>query len=81
MVFDKILDFVQELIKDGSIGSDDVRLVAVASCEVLRRDDTHLVAPLRLNEQHLGMVVCEVCGVYDLMNERPDGCLSQPLRV
>ena len=57
MIFDKVIDFIKKLVKDGVISGDDIRLVSVASCQVLRSKDGDLVAILRLNEQHLRVVI------------------------
>ena len=71
MPFNQGLYFLQELIENGWLRRDNVRLVAVASGKILRCDDTHLVPLLGLNEQYLGMVVCEMGGRNHLFNKAP----------
>ena len=39
MVFNQVLDFGEELVKDLWGGGDDVGLIAVTACEVLGGDD------------------------------------------
>lgn len=73
MVLDKVLHFGMELIKHISSSGDDVGFIAVASGKVLRGNDANLIPFLRLNEQHFRVVVREMCGVDDLMDEVPQG--------
>ena len=80
MPFDKLLDFVEELIEYGWFRSDDIGFVAIASGEVLGGDDRYLVPGSRLNEQHLRVVVRENGIRNHLLDEPPQvqcfvGCL------
>ena len=71
MIFDKVIDFIKELVKDGGISGYDIRLVSVASCQVLRSKDGDLVAILRLYKQHLRVVVSKMCRADHLLDECP----------
>ena len=46
MIFDKVIYFMKELVKDGVISGYDIRLVSVASCQVLRSEDCDFIAIL-----------------------------------
>ena len=73
VVLYQVLDFGEELVKDLWGGGDDVGLIAVAACEVLGGDDWYFVTGLGMYEQYFGMVVGEVCGLYNLTDETPQG--------
>ena len=57
--------------EDVGRGGDERGLMAVASCEILRGDDTNLFTRLRLHEKDFGMVVCKVGAFHRLRDERP----------
>ena len=71
MIFDKVIDFIKELVKDGVISGYDIRLVSVASCQVLRSEDGDLIAILRVDEQHLRVVVSKMCRADYLFDKCP----------
>lgn len=50
VVADEVSDLVVERGEDGFVRGDERRFVAVASCKVLRGDDTHHFTAVRLNE-------------------------------
>ena len=57
--------------EDVGRSGDERGLMAVASCEILRGDDTNLFTRLRLHEKDFGMVVSEVGALHCLRDERP----------
>ena len=61
---------------------DQGRFHTIASRQVLRCQHSDRVPFLRLYEQHLGMVVCEVHMLHRLADERPQPqCLLRGLEV
>ena len=71
MIFDKVIDFIKELVKYGVISGYDIRLISVASRQVLRGEDSDFIAFLRPDEQHLRVVVGKVCRADHLLDECP----------
>ena len=71
MAADEIHDGGVKRSEDVGSGGDESRLMAVASGEVLRGDDTDLFARLRLHEKDFGVVVGEVGALHRLGDKRP----------
>ena len=71
MVLYKIHDGRMKSIEDVWRGRDERGLMAVASCEVLRGDNTNLFSRLRLHEKDFRMVVGEIGTLHRLRDERP----------
>ena len=71
MILYQVLHFTEELVKHLWGSSNDVRFITVASRQVLRRDDRHLIPTLGANEQNLGMVVSEEGRRNHLIYEAP----------
>ena len=71
MVLYKIHDGRMKSIEDVGRGGDEGGLMAVASREILRGDDTNLFTRLRLHEKDFGMVVSEVGAFHRLCDECP----------
>ena len=57
--------------EDVGRGGDERGLMAIASCEMLRGDDTNVFTGLRLHEANLRMVGSEVGTLHRLRDERP----------
>ena len=71
MVLYKIHDGSMKSIEDVWRGGDERGLMAVASREILRGDDTNLFSGLSLHEKNFGMVVGKVGALHRLCDERP----------
>ena len=71
MVLYKIHDGRMKSIEDVGRSGDERGLMAVASCEVLRGNDTNLFTRLRLHEKDFGMVVGKIGALHRLCDERP----------
>ena len=71
MVLYKIHDGRMKSIEDVGRSGDERGLMAVASREILRGDDTNLFTRLRLHEKNFGMVVGKVGALHRLCDERP----------
>ena len=71
MIFDKVIDFIKKFVKDGGIRGYYIRLVAVASRQVLGGEDGDFITILRLDEQHLRVVVSKMCRADYLLDKRP----------
>lgn len=71
MVLYKIHDGRMKSAEDVWRSGDKRGLMAVASREVLRGDDTNLLSGLRLHEKDFGMVVSEISALHRLRDERP----------
>ena len=69
VVANEVCDLCMERGKDGFVGGDEGRFVAVASGKVLRGDDTHHFSALGLNEEDLRVVVGEVSALHRLGDE------------
>ena len=71
MVLYKIHDGHMKSVEDVGRSGDERGLMTVASCEILRGDDTNLFSGLRLYEKDFGMVVSEIGALHCLRDERP----------
>ena len=71
MVLYKIHDGRMKGIENVGRGGNERGLMAVASCEVLRGNDTNLFTRLRLHKKDFGMVVSEIGALHRLCDERP----------
>ena len=71
MVLYKIHDGRMKSIEDVGRSGDERGLMAVASREILRGDDTNLFTRLRLHEKDFGMVVGKIGALHRLCDERP----------
>ena len=71
MVLYKIHDGRMKSGEDVGRGGNERGLMSVASCEVLRGDDTNLFSGLSLHEKNFGMVVSEIGTLHRLRDERP----------
>ena len=71
MVLYKIHNGRMKSGEDVGRGGDEGGLMAVASCEVLRGDDTNMFSRLRLHEKDFRMVVSEIGALHRLCDERP----------
>ena len=71
MAADEIHDGGVKRSEDVGSGGDESRLMAVASGEILRGDDTDLLARLRLHEKDFGVVVGEVGALHRLGDKCP----------
>ena len=71
MVLYKIHDGRMKSVEDVGRGGDERGLMSVASCEVLRGDNTNLFSRLRLHEKDFRMVVGEISALHRLRDERP----------
>ena len=72
MIADKIFNRSVERVEDSLIRGNKGRLVAVASREVLRGDDTDLFTRLGLYEKNFGVVVGKIGALHRLRDERPE---------
>lgn len=82
MVLYKIHDGRMKSAEDVGRSGDERGLMAVASCEVLRGNDTNLFSGLRLHEKDFGMVVGKIGALHRLCDERPKlQCLVRSLMV
>ena len=57
--------------EDVGRGGDERGLMAIASCEILRGEDTNLFTGFRLHEKDFRMVVSEIGTLHRLRDERP----------
>ena len=57
--------------EDVGRGGDEGGLMAVASREILRGDDTNLFTRFRLHKKDFGMVVGKIGALHRLCDERP----------
>ena len=71
MVLYKIHNGPMKSIEDVGRSGDERGLMSVASCEILRGDDTNLFTGLRLYEKDFGMVVSKIGALHRLCDERP----------
>ena len=71
MVLYKIHDGRMKGVEDVWRSGDERGLMAVASREILRGDDTNLFTRLRLHEKNFGMVVGKIGALHRLCDERP----------
>ena len=71
MVLYKIHDGRMKGIENVGRGGNERGLMAVASREILRGDDTNLFSGLSLHEKNFGMVVGKVGALHRLCDERP----------
>ena len=69
MIFNEVINLGVEFVEDIGVSGDEGGLMAVASCEILRGDDTNLLTRLRLNEKDFGMVVRKIGALYRLCAE------------
>lgn len=71
MIFYELLHLLEQPLKNDEIGTHEGALLAVASCQVLRRDNRSDFALLTLDEQQFAVIVCEVGLGNHLADERP----------
>ena len=71
MVLYKIHDGRMKGVENVGRSGNERGLMAVASREVLRGDNTNLFTRLRLHEKDFGMVVSEIGTLHRLRDERP----------
>ena len=72
MILDEIRDGRVERGENVLVRGDESRLVAVASGEVLRSDDTDDFATFRPYQQDFGVIVGEISALHRLGDERPE---------
>lgn len=71
MVLYKIHDGRMKGVEDIGRSGDECGLMAVASREILRGDDTNPFSGLRMHEKDFRMVVSEIGALHRLRDERP----------
>ena len=71
MISNEVINLGVEFIEDIGVGGDEGGLMAVASCEVLRGNETNQFTGFRLHEKDFGMVVSEIGALHRLGDERP----------
>ena len=71
VIFNEVINLGVEFVEDIGVSGDEGGLMAVASCEILRGDDTNLFSWLRLHEKDFGMVVGKIGALHRLCDERP----------
>ena len=71
MISNEVINLGVELVEDIGVSGDEGGLMAVASCEVLRGNDTNLFSRLRLHKKDFRMVVSEIGALHRLCDERP----------
>ena len=71
MVLYKIHDGRMKSIEDVGRSGDERGLMAVASREILRGDDTNLFSGFRLHEKDFRVVVGKIGALHRLGDERP----------
>ena len=72
MVCDKVVDLRMEICENLRRGRYESGLVAVAASEVLRGDNRNCIAPFRLYQQNLAVVVSKIGALNNLGDERPE---------
>ena len=71
MISNEVINLCVEFLEDIGVSGDERGLMAVASREILRSDDTNLFTRLRLHEKDFGMVVGKIGALHRLRDERP----------
>ena len=71
MISNEVINLGVEIVEDIGVSGDEGGLMAVASCEILRGNDTNLFSGLSLHEKNFGMVVSEIGALHRLGDERP----------
>ena len=71
VISNEVINLGVEFVEDIGVSGDERGLMAVASCEILRGDDTNLFSGLRLHEKDFGMVVGKIGALHRLCDERP----------
>ena len=71
MISNEVINLGVEIVEDIGVSGDEGGLMAVASCEILRGNDTNLFSGLSLHEKNFGMVVGKVGALHRLCDERP----------
>ena len=71
MVLYKIHNGRMKSVEDIGRSGDERGLMAVASREILRGDDTNLFSGLSLHEKNFRMVVSKIGAFHRLRDERP----------
>ena len=71
MISNEVINLGVDFVEDIGVGGDEGGLMAVASREILRGDDTNLFSGLSLHEKNFGMVVGKVGALHRLCDERP----------
>lgn len=71
MISNEVINLGVEFVKDIGVGGDERGLMAVASREILRGDDTNLFSRLRLHEKDFRVIVSEIGTLHRLCDERP----------